>query len=92
MATKSDIIAKVAKRHPSLDKVVVEAIVNRFFEVLSGALGRHNRIEIRGFGAFSIRYYKLKTVSHLMLQNFEKDQYFKTYFRGSKKLSELLNG
>ncbi|WP_246214379.1 HU family DNA-binding protein [Wolbachia endosymbiont of Dirofilaria (Dirofilaria) immitis] len=39
----------------SPDKVVIEATVNSFFEVLSSALKCHNRIEIRGFGSFSIR-------------------------------------
>ncbi|MGL9717682.1 MAG: HU family DNA-binding protein [Wolbachia sp.] len=91
MATKSNIITKVAKRHPLLDKMVIAAIVNRFFEVLSSALERHSRIEIRGFGSFSIRSYNLKETNHLMLQKFAKNQYFKTYFRSSKKLSDLIN-
>ncbi|NSM56468.1 integration host factor subunit beta [Wolbachia endosymbiont of Atemnus politus] len=91
MATKSNIITKVAKRHPLLDKVVIAAIVNRFFEVLSSALEHHNRVEIRGFGSFSIRSYNLKETNHLVLQQFAKNQYFKTYFRSSKKLSDLIN-
>ncbi len=84
MATKSNIITKVAKRHPLLDRIVIAAIVNRFFEILSSTLERHNRVEIRGFGSFSIRSYNLKETSHLMLQKFAKSQYFKTYFRSSK--------
>lgn len=32
MATKSDIIARVAKRHPFLDKIVIAAIVDRFWD------------------------------------------------------------
>ncbi|MDR2831896.1 MAG: HU family DNA-binding protein [Rickettsiales bacterium] len=91
MATKSNIITKVAKRHPFLDKMVIAAIVDRFFEILSNTLKHHNRVEIRGFCSFSIRSYNLKEVSHLMLQKFTKDQYFKTYFRSSKKLSNLIN-
>ncbi|MDR2977883.1 MAG: HU family DNA-binding protein [Rickettsiales bacterium] len=91
MATKSNIITKVAEKHPFLDKMVIAAIVNRFFEILSSTLKRHNRIEIRGFGSFSIRSYNLKETSHFMLQKFVKNQYFKTYFRSSKKLSYLIN-
>ncbi|MDE5057574.1 integration host factor subunit beta [Wolbachia endosymbiont of Drosophila bocki] len=91
MATKSDIIARVAKRHPFLDKIVIAAIVDRFFGILSSTLKHHDRVEIRGFGSFSVRSYNLKETSHLMLQKFTKNQYFKTYFRSSKKLSDLIN-
>ncbi|WP_395463033.1 HU family DNA-binding protein [Wolbachia endosymbiont of Cantharis cryptica] len=91
MATKSDIITKVAKKYPFLDKMAIVAIVNRFFEILSSTLEHHNRVEIRGFGSFSIRSYNLKEASHSMLQKFAKNQYFKTYFRSSKKLSDLIN-
>ncbi|QOD37946.1 HU family DNA-binding protein [Candidatus Wolbachia massiliensis] len=92
MATKSSIIMKVAKRHPLLDKVIIATIVNRFFGILSNTLRHHNRVEIRGFGSFSIRSYNLKETNHSMLQNFAKNRYFKTYFRSSKKLSNLING
>ncbi|MCM1002464.1 HU family DNA-binding protein [Wolbachia pipientis] len=91
MATKSNIITKVAEKHPFLDKMVMAAIVNRFFEILSSTLKLHNRIEIRGFGSFSIRSYNLKETSHFMSQKFVKNRYFKTYFRSSKKLSYLIN-
>ncbi|MFP3035783.1 MAG: HU family DNA-binding protein [Wolbachia sp.] len=91
MATKSNIITKVAEKHPFLDKMVIAAIVNRFFEILSSTLKRHNRIEIRGFGSFSIRSYNLKETSHFMSKHFVKNRYFKIYFRSSKKLSYLVN-
>ncbi|WP_168464155.1 HU family DNA-binding protein [Wolbachia endosymbiont of Ctenocephalides felis wCfeT] len=89
MAKKSDIIANIAKKHPVLDKVAITAIIDKFFEVLSDALRNHNRIEIRGFGSLSIRSYNL---NNLVSQKFTKNQYFKTYFRTSKKLSDLING
>ncbi|WP_353279485.1 HU family DNA-binding protein [Wolbachia endosymbiont (group B) of Xanthorhoe designata] len=91
MATKSDIIAKVAKKHLLLNKVIIAAIVDSFFRVFSNALKYHNRVEIRGFGSFSIRSYNLKEASNLTSQKVAKHQYFKTYFRSSKKLSLLIN-
>lgn len=91
MATKSDIITKVARGHPFLDKMVIAAIVKRFFEILLDTLKHHNRIEIRGFGSFSIRSYDLKEENHLMLQRFAKNQYFKAYFRSSRELTGLIN-
>ncbi|MGL9725996.1 MAG: HU family DNA-binding protein [Wolbachia sp.] len=91
MATRSDIIAGIAKRNPFLDKIAIAAVIDNFFEVLSSALKYHNRVEIRGFGSLSIRSYKLKETSYLILQKATKHQYFKTYFRSSKKLSDLIN-
>jgi integration host factor subunit beta len=91
VATKSDVLVKVTKKQPYLDKMVVATIINMFFEMLSSALKFHNRIEIRGFGSFSIRSYNLKKGSHLMTQKFTKNQYFKVYFRSSQGLSNLIN-
>ncbi|WP_246214310.1 hypothetical protein [Wolbachia endosymbiont of Cruorifilaria tuberocauda] len=50
-----------------------------------------NRIEIKKFGSFSIRSYKLKKKKHLVARKFTRVQYFRTYFCSSKKLSDLIN-
>ncbi|APR98036.1 HU family DNA-binding protein [Wolbachia endosymbiont of Folsomia candida] len=91
MATKSDIIAKVAKKHPFLDKMVISTIVDRFFKIFLDTLKHHNRVEIRGFGSFSIRSYNLKKLDYPTSPKFRKNQYFKPYFRSSEKLSNLIN-
>lgn len=54
MATKSDIIAKVAEKHRLLDKVIIAAIVDSFFRVFSNTLKYHNRVEIRGLVLFQL--------------------------------------
>lgn len=54
MATKSDIIAKVAKKNLLLDKVIIAAIVDSFFRVFSNTLKYHNRVEIRGLVLFQL--------------------------------------
>ncbi|MDG7055926.1 MAG: HU family DNA-binding protein [Wolbachia endosymbiont of Meromenopon meropis] len=91
MTTKSNIIMKVSEKYPFLERLIIASIVNRFFEILSNTLKRHNRIEIRGFGSFSIRTYNLREASYCIPQKFAKNRYFKTYFRSSKKLSHLIN-
>ena len=55
--TKSQLIEEVAKRVPELTKKQVEIVVKTFFDTLSTALseGGDSRIEIRGFGSFSLR-------------------------------------
>ncbi|MDD9331219.1 MAG: HU family DNA-binding protein [Wolbachia sp.] len=91
MTTKSDIIKKVVKKHPSLGKVVITAIINKFFKVLSDALKNHNRVEFREFASFSVRSYNLTKVSGSMLDKLQEKQYLKVYFRSSGNLSSLIN-
>ncbi len=55
--TKSDLIEQVANAL-HLPKGKAELIVNCIFDSMEDALKRGERIEIRGFGSFEIRYYK----------------------------------
>lgn len=91
MATKSDIIAKVAKKHPSLKKVYIKAVVDNFFAAFLNALEHRNKTEIRGFGSFSVRTYTPSKENFSASQRLTKNQYFKAYFRTSKVLSSLIN-
>jgi integration host factor subunit beta len=51
--TRSELIQKLAEGHPSLIQKDCERIVDTVFEEISNALAEGNRVEIRGFGAFS---------------------------------------
>lgn len=52
---KSELIAKLAELHPHLTHAHAERAVNRVLEEISKALARGERVELRGFGAFSVR-------------------------------------
>ena len=52
---KSELIAKIAERNPHLYQRDVERIVSTIFEEIVEALARGDRVELRGFGAFSIK-------------------------------------
>jgi integration host factor subunit beta len=54
--TKSQLIEAVAER-ADWPKKQSEAIVNAFFEAMRQAILSEERIEVRGFGSFSIREY-----------------------------------
>lgn len=58
--TKSDLITKVSER-TDLPKKRAEDIVNAVFESMAEALLNEQRIEVRGFGSFSIREYDART-------------------------------
>ena len=53
--TKSELIQRIAELNPHLAHRDVERIVTTVFEEISEALARGDRVELRGFGAFSVK-------------------------------------
>ena len=53
--TKSELIMRLAQRNPHLFHRDVERIVTTIFDQVSEALARGDRVELRGFGAFSVK-------------------------------------
>ena len=54
--TKSALIAKLADRFPQLVAKDADFAVKMILDALSEALAKGDRIEIRGFGSFSLNY------------------------------------
>ena len=52
---RSELIQKIADENPHLYQRDIEAIINRILNEIGDALGRGDRIELRGFGAFSVK-------------------------------------
>ncbi len=59
--TKSELIAKLAAKNPQLYLRDVETIVDTIVEEMSDALVRGDRVELRGFGAFSVKEREART-------------------------------
>ena len=53
---KSELINRIIEKQESLSRRDVEMSVNSILECMSSSLGRGDRIEIRGFGSFSLHY------------------------------------
>jgi integration host factor subunit beta len=53
--TRSELIAELARLNPHLMQRDVEAIVATVFDEITAALSRGDRVELRGFGAFSVK-------------------------------------
>lgn len=53
--TKSELIQRIAELNPHLYHRDVERIVTTIFEEITTALARGDRVELRGFGAFSVK-------------------------------------
>jgi integration host factor subunit beta len=54
--TKSELIQSLAERNPHLYQRDVERIVTAIFDEIAAALARGDRVELRGFGAFSVKH------------------------------------
>ena len=52
---KSELIEQLSKEYPHLYNRDIERIVNTFYSAISDALADGNRVELRGFGAFSLK-------------------------------------
>jgi integration host factor subunit beta len=53
--TKSELILRLAEINPHLSHRDVERIVSAIFDEITTALARGDRVELRGFGAFSVK-------------------------------------
>ncbi len=52
---KSELITRMADKNPHLTRHDLERIVNVIFEEISDTLSSGDRVEIRGFGSFSVK-------------------------------------
>lgn len=53
---KSELIHRIADKQSNLPLKDIELSVNEIIQCMAGALSQHERIEIRGFGSFVLRY------------------------------------
>ncbi len=52
---KSELILKMAEQNPHLYHRDIERIINTIFDEIISSLADGNRVELRGFGAFSVK-------------------------------------
>ncbi len=91
--TKSELIQRIAELNPHLFHRDVERIVSTIFDEISEALARGNRVELRGFGAFSVKRRGPRVGRNprtgAAVQVSEK---YIPFFKTGKLLRERLNG
>ncbi|GAT78625.1 integration host factor beta-subunit, partial [Ehrlichia ruminantium] len=54
---KSHLIQHISKKNPSLSEDIVSRILHTFFSLIVEYLKDNHRVELRGFGAFTVRTY-----------------------------------
>lgn len=59
--TKSELIAELSEANPHLRAGDIELIVATIFDEITEALSRGARVELRGFGAFTVKHRGART-------------------------------
>ena len=89
---KSELVEKLASENPHLFQRDVENIVNSILDEVGNAMARGDRVELRGFGAFSVKHRPARsgrnprTGAHVPV-----DQKCVPFFKTGKEMRERLN-
>lgn len=91
--TKSELIQMLAERNPHLYMRDVEKIVDTIFEEITAALAKGDRVELRGFGAFSVKERESRVGRNPRTgESVKVDAKRLPFFKTGKALRERLNG
>ena len=90
--TKSELILKLADANPHLYQRDIETLVATVFEEITHALEDGNRVELRGFGAFSTKQREARTGRNPRTgDSVEVTEKNIPFFKAGKQLREKLN-
>ena len=90
--TKSQLIQRMAELNPHLYQRDVERIVSTIFDEISDALAQGNRVELRGFGAFSVKHRDARQGRNPRTgESVQVEKKAVPFFKTGKKLREMLN-
>jgi integration host factor subunit beta len=89
---KSELIQKIAAANPHLYHRDVERIVNVVFDEIVDALVRRDRVELRGFGAFTVKHRAARSGRNPRTgESVPVEEKFVPFFKTGKELRDRLN-
>ncbi|MGI9367246.1 MAG: integration host factor subunit beta [Ruegeria sp.] len=90
---RSELIQKIADENPHLYQRDVERIVNTVFEEVTDAMARGDRVELRGFGAFSVKKRDARIGRNPRTgETVQVEEKCVPFFKTGKLLRDRLNG
>lgn len=90
---RSELIQKIADENPHLYQRDVERIVNTIFDEIIEAMARGDRVELRGFGAFSVKKRDARVGRNPRTgESVQVDEKHVPFFKTGKLLRDRLNG
>lgn len=90
---RSELIQKIADENPHLYQRDVERIVNTIFDEVTAAMARGDRVELRGFGAFSVKQRDARVGRNPRTgATVQVEEKHVPFFKTGKLLRDRLNG
>ena len=91
--SRPDLIKKLKTKHPKLNKLQLESIIDTFFQSIEDSLKEKKSIFLRGFGTFFVKEIKEKYSARdprngKLIYVPKKN---KVRFRASKKFKDFIN-
>jgi integration host factor subunit beta len=89
---KSELVQHIASQNPHLYQRDVENIVNAILGEITAAMARGDRVELRGFGAFSVKHRPARTGRNPRTgAHVSVEQKSVPFFKTGKEMRERLN-
>jgi len=89
---KSELVQRIASQNPHLYQRDVENVVNAVLGEIAAALARGDRVELRGFGAFSVKHRPARTGRNPRTgEHVAVAQKVVPFFKTGKEMRERLN-
>tara|TARA_Y100000994_G_C15702475_1_gene445733 strand:- start:4920 stop:5246 length:327 start_codon:yes stop_codon:yes gene_type:complete len=90
--TKSELIMRMAEQNPHLYQRDIERIISTILDEITSALARGDRVELRGFGAFSVKKRDARIGRNPRTgESVAVDTKIVPYFKTGKELRQRLN-
>ena len=90
---KSKLVQRIAEQNPHLYQRDVEHIVNAVLEEVTAALSRGDRVELRGFGAFSVKSRPARQGRNPRTgEQVAVTEKYVPFFKTGKEMRDRLNG
>lgn len=91
--TKSELIQHLAEQSPHLYQRDIERVVATIFDEITSALANGERVELRGFGAFSVKRRDARVGRNPRTgETVRVAEKYIPFFKTGKELRERLNG
>ena len=90
---KSELVTRIALANPHMYQREAEAVVNAFVDEIADAMREGNRVELRGFGSFSVRWRKARLGRNPRTGSaVDVEEKAAPFFRVGKELRDRING
>jgi integration host factor subunit beta len=91
--TKAELVDKIAEKKPGLTRKQVEVVVNTVLDGIKDALSREDKVEIRGFGSFRVRFRRAKEGRNPKTgETVQVPPKKVPFFKAGKEMREMVDG